>query len=291
VLRAKAADLLRGRLPEPVKRWARTALGRGAAVEPRLGRRGVVEDLFFWIGDERHDTVLPLQNYFSVLYPDLDTTTGGTLVLRDALGRVLGRHEFHLRAHGITRLRIREVLAAVGARPPEGYGTLRCHLRIPDAVAATLDPLQPFYFWDRFYIGYVTPPAPPCFVHGVDKTYVADHGAAEPALFYDAGKRYAWAPEIPVDLGAYARFSVAVVNRTAAAAAMTLTVTDANDAARTWSADVAPFGAHRFELDPERVRGLAHEDLRLHLDGIPTRWGRPVVFKEFANGALSAMHC
>jgi hypothetical protein len=128
-------------------------------------------------------------------------------------------------------------------------------------------------------------------VHGVDKTYVADHGVAEPGLFYDPGRRYSWAPEIPVDLGAYARFSVAVVNRTAAAAAMTLTVTDANDAARTWSADVAPFGAHRFDLDPARVAGLAHEDLRLHLDGVPTRWGRPVVFKEFVNGALSAMHC
>jgi hypothetical protein len=128
-------------------------------------------------------------------------------------------------------------------------------------------------------------------VHGVDKTYVADHGAAEPGLFYPPGKRYTWVPEIPVDLHAHTRFSVAVLNRTVAPAPMTLTVTDAHDRAARWSADVAPFGAHRFDVDADRVQGLAVDDLRLRLEGIPTRWGRPVVFKEFANGAISAMHC
>ena len=290
-MRAKAVELLRGHLPEPVKRWARTALRRETAAAPRFSGHGVVEDLFFWIADDRHDTILPLQNYFSVLYPDLDTATDGRLVLRDAAGRVLGEHDFRLAAHGITRLRVRTVLSDLRARSAEGYGTLRCHLRIPDAVVATLDPAEPFYFWDRFYIGYERAPAPPCFVHGVDKTYVADHGAAAPGLFYAAGTRQAWAPEIPVDLRAYTRFSVAVVNRTTAPAPMRLTVTDAHDRARQWSAHVAPFGAHRFDLEAGQLHDLAHDDLRLHVDGIPTRWGRPVVFKEFANGAISAMHC
>lgn len=291
MLKARAVELLRRRLPEPVKRWARTALRSHAATEPRFARLGVIEDLFFWMADGRHDTVLPLQNYFSVLYPDLATATDGALVLHDARGRVLGRHDFRLAAHGITRLRVSAVLATLGARVAEGYGTLRCHLRIPDAVVATLDPTEPFYFWDRFYIGYVAPPAPPCFVHGVDKTYVAEHGTVAPGLFYAAGKRYTWVPEIPVDMRAYTRFSVAVINRTTTPAPMTLTVTDARDGVRAWSAEVAPFGAHRFDLDADGVGGLADEDLRLHLDGIPTRWGRPVVFKEFANGAISAMHC
>ena len=290
-MKAKALDVLRRRLPEPVKRWARAAMSRTRDEGPPLGRRGVIEDLFFWMADGRLDTVLPLQNYFSVLYPDLETGTDGALILQDANGRVLGRHRFALPAHGMTRLRVSAVLAALGTRSAAGYGTLRCQIRIPDAVVATLDPAQPFYFWDRFYIGYVAPPSPPCFVHGVDKTYVADHGIGDARLFYQPGKRYTWVPEIPVDMALYTRFSVVVVNRTTDTVPVSLIVSDAADRSRAWSANVSPFGAHRFDVDPEQVRELAADDLRLRLDGIPTRWGRPVVVKEFANGAISAMHC
>jgi hypothetical protein len=99
-------------------------------------------------------------------------------------------------------------------------------------------------------------------------------------------------PEIPIDLTVYARLSVVVVNRTDGAAPLTLTVTDGADAARAWDAVVAPRGAHRFALTAGDLGGgLDPRHLRLRLDGIPTRWGRPVVFKEFRNGAISAMHC
>ena len=32
-------------------------------------------------------------------------------------------------------------------------------------------------------------------------------------------------------------------------------------------------------------------ELRLRIEGMTTQWGRPLVFKEFADGAISAMHC
>ena len=82
-----------------------------------------------------------------------------------------------------------------------------------------------------------------------------------------------------------------LVNRTDTTATVALTVQDGRDGGRRWSASVAARGAHRFTLTARDVDGLDAHDLRLRLDGIPTRWGRPVVMKEFANGAISAMHC
>src|SRR5439155_12480354 len=120
------------------------------------------------------------------------------------------KHPFTIAAHRRVHLRDSAVLSALGARAETGYRTLRCQIRIHDSVVPTLDPAEPFYFWDRFYIGYVAPPNPPCFVHGVDKTYVADHGHDEARLFYAPGKRYTWVPEISVDMRLYTRFSVVV---------------------------------------------------------------------------------
>ena len=292
MLARKATELGRRYLPAPLKRLARAALTRKPAPVAPSARAGIVEDLCFWMADADVDTVLPLQNYFSVLYPDLATATRGTLALYDHAGRALGRHAFVLPAHGLVKLRVRDLLARSGARAPEGYGTLLCDIAMPEAVRATLDPAEPFFFWDRFYIAYEPRGGMPCFVHGVDKTYVADADGGTMRPFYQPGPRYTWVPEIPVDLTAYARFSVVVVNRTAAAAPVTLTVTDGADASRAWNATVAALGAHRFVLSAEGLgSGVDPRDLRLRLDGIPTRWGRPVVFKEFQHGAISAMHC
>lgn len=242
------------------------------------------------MADGRLDTVLPLQNYFSVLFPDLETTTHGTLHVYDARGGLLGRRPFDLPAHAVVPLRVSEVLRDIDRSAPEGYGTLLCDIRVPPDVRRFLGE-EPFYFWDRFYIAYVPAAGPPCFVHGVDKTYVAEADTGALVPFYAGGRRYTWVPEIPVDLSLYARFSVILVNRTDAPARLALTVADDADATRRWDAEVAPRGVHRFELTAAAAAGLSVRDLRLQVDGIPTRWGRPVVFKEFANGAISAMHC
>ena len=292
MLARKVTELGRRYLPAPLKRLARAAFTRKLAPAAPGARAGIVEDLCFWMADANVDTVLPLQNYFSVLYPELATATRGTLALYDHAGRALGRHPFELPAHGLVKLRVRDLLARSGARAAEGYGTLLCDIEMPDAVRATLDPAERFFFWDRFYIAYEPRGGMPCFVHGVDKTYVADAFSGVMTPFYPPGSRYTWVPEIPVDLTAYARFSVVVVNRTAAPAALTLTVTDGADASRVWDATVAALGAHRFVLRPDDLGAAVDpRDLRLRLDGIPTRWGRPVVFKEFRHGAISAMHC
>ena len=284
--------MLKHLVPTAARRWTRALRsqtrwwsGRGPQ------KKGIIEDLYYWVADGRLDTLLPLQNYFSVFFPDIETSTTGTLLLYDADGQPLGRRAFELLAHGLVKLRISQVLQELGVRAPQGYGTLVCDLRMPEAVRASLDPQEPFYFWDRFYIGYLSTSGQPCFVHGVDKTFVAKIAGGRWDTFYPAGKRYRWIPETPVDLSSYHRFSVVLINRTSRCARVTLTISDDDDIASRLTQAIAPFGAHRFELDERSTRGLDRQRLRLRVDGMPTRWGRPVVFKEFANGAISAMHC
>ena len=293
MLRRKTVDVARRYAPKSLKRLARAVLTKPTPehATAALARHGIIEDLCFWMADEHVDTVLPLQNYFSALYPELATDTRGTLHVYDARGRALLKHEFSLPGHGLAKLRVGGLLREAGARADVGYGTLLCDLEVPSPVLATLDPTTPFYFWDRFYIAYQPHGGVPCFVHGVDKTFVADAAGGGLADYYPTGQQYAWAPEIPLDLSQYVRFSVVVVNRTGVETSITLTVRDGADGTRAWTRRVPGRGAHRFTLTREDVPGLDVRDLKLRLDGIPTRWGRPVVLKEFANGAISAMHC
>lgn len=266
---------------------ARRLLGGEEIATVRGARLGVVEDLCYWVADARVDTVVPLHNYFSVLFPDVDTRTTARIELYDPQGRPLAERELDLPAHALVTARASAMLAGGGG---ERYGALLCDIRIPDAVRKAVADDEGFHFWDRFYVSYVTRDGQPCFVHGVDKTYVADADGGR-RTFYPAGRRYVWQPEIPVDLAQYERFSVILINRTTGGANVTLTVTDGADAERRWSAAVPAFGTQRFDLDRRAATGLEHADLRLRIDGMPTRWGRPVVFKHFPNGAISAMHC
>lgn len=278
--------------PRPIRRLAKSILFKPQALTPPPRSQGVIEDLYYWVADGRLDTILPLQNYFSVLFPDLETATEGTLYLNDHRGRTIGAKPFRLGAHALVKLRLSAVLGELGAAVPEGYGTLLCDLRIPEAVLRSLDPREGFYFWDRFYIGYLTPHGQPSFVHGVDKTYFVRAGSQAMDPVYPPGRRYTWVPELPIDLGLYRRLSVVVINRTTDRADVTLTMSDAQDVSRQWRAGIPPRGVQRFELGAGTAgESGGGEALRLRLDGMPTPWGRPVVFKEFPNGAISAMHC
>ena len=252
---------------------------------------GVVEDLYYWVADGTLDTLLPLQNYFSVFYPELETAMSGTLILNSPSGKELGRRPIELAAHALLKLRLSQVIRDLGLQDAHGYGTLLCDWRIPDAVAERLNPKEPFYFWDRFYIGYLGPTGQPCFVHGVDKTFIAQHRSWRFDRFYPGDKRWTWIPEIPINLTQYPKCSIIMVNRTHRLANLTLQAADRRDTVRQWSAEVAPHGVHRFVLDRRTTKGLDPVDIRLQVEGMPTRYGRPVVFKEFENGAISALHC
>jgi hypothetical protein len=72
---------------------------------------------------------------------------------------------------------------------------------------------------------------------------------------------------------------------------VTLVLSDSEDKSLSWGAEIPRKGVQRFELTRENTAGLIPIELRMRIKGMATQYGRPVVFKEFHNGAISAMHC
>jgi len=281
-------------LPRRVKTLARQWLFKHRHPS-HLGLKGVgvVQDLYYWVSDGRLDTLLPIQNFFSVFFPNQDTTTTGFLEIFSHAGKKLARKEFEVPHMGCLKLRLSNVLRENGLEleKDSGFGTLICNLSVPPQVRELVEKDQPFYFWDRFYIGYVNQVGQPTFVHGVDKTFIYHSGDQDPERWYLPARDYKWAPEIPVNIQDYEKFTVIVVNRVSKPKQVKLVVADTSDLRRDWEATIQPNGVHRFELTSSNTSGLNPEELRLRIEGMSTQWGRPLVFKEFASGAISVMHC
>nr|MBI3612730.1 hypothetical protein [Nitrospirota bacterium] len=290
----EAAMAVASYLPRSVKSVARRLLFKNRhPAHVSLRGQGAVQDLYYCVADGRLDTLIPIQNYFSVFYPLLDTSTSGSLVVFDREGRLLGRKEFALRHLACLKFRLSQLLKEFGRTSSAdfAYGTLVCNIALPASVRQAIADSGPFYFWDRFYVGYLNQVGQPTFVHGVDKALIYQAGRDEPGRWYPAARTYAWAPEIPVNITEYERFTVVMLNRVSRPAQVRLVVQDTGDRSREWEATIHPNGVHRFELTPANTAGLEPLELRLRIEGMTTQWGRPLVFKEFANGAISAMHC
>ena len=258
---------------------------------PALKGHGTVQDLYYWVADGDLDTVVIGQNYFSALFPQIDTATEATLSVYDDGGAFLGRRSFSLAHCGGAKHRVSSLLEELEQPPERPYGTLEVHIAIPRDVLAHIQDQKSFYFWDRFYIGYTTSLGQTCFVHGIDKTNIYREGSLEPVEWYKGPEERQWAPEIPVDIDDYKKLNVIMINRTSRSAPVRLTLSDSEDRSLSWSANIPPKGVHRFELTEADTAGLATKELRMRVKGMPTAYGRPVLFKEFHNGAISAMHC
>ena len=279
-------------LPRSLKPLAKTLYFRGSnPVHSKLKKFGTVQDLYYWVADAKLDTMLLLQNYFSALYPELETETDGRISLYGDDGEFLGSNPFSLAHNGAARFRVSSLLNDLQDSPSYSFGTLEVHIDIPRAVLDHIQDQRSLYFWDRFYISYVSSQGQPCFVHGVDKTNIYRDGTSEPIAWYPEPLDHQWAPEMPLNLEEYERFSVIMINRTLKETHTTLTLWDREDKNLSWSVTIPPRGIHRFVLSKDDVPGLIATDLRMGLTGMATKYGRPAVFKEFANGAVSAMHC
>ncbi len=281
-------------LPRSVKSVTRRWLF-GKSHPSHIGLRGIgaVQDLYYWVADGALDTFLPVENYFSVFYPLLDTSTVGTITVFDDQGLEIGQKNFELAHLGSCTIRISHILQELGAERKSDvtFGTLICDIAVPVSVRQALGATKPFYFWDRFYIGYLSKAGQPTFVHGVDKTFISQTGRQGFNRWYPSARTYQWAPEIPINIIEYERFTVIVMNRVSRSAHFRLVVEDTSEQYREWDAVIGPNGVHRFELTAANTAGLDPHELRMHLEGLTTQWGRPLVFKEFAVGAISVMHC
>src|SRR6266496_691245 len=98
-------------LPRSVKAAARRILFKNSH-PAHLGLRGqgAVQDLYYWVADGKLDTLLPIQNYFSVFYPMLDTKTCGVVEVFDSQGERLGRKEFSLGHMSTVKCRLSQLL-------------------------------------------------------------------------------------------------------------------------------------------------------------------------------------
>ena len=279
-------------LPGNLRAAAKSAYHRNRHwAHPGLKQYGTVQDLCYWVADGEFDTLLLLQNYFSALYPELDTRTEGAVSLLDKDGVFLGEQAFTLPHQGSAKITASNLREKLGVAQETAFGTLEVNIAIPMEVRAHIEGQKSFYFWDRFYLGYANQRGQVCFVHGVDKTHIYREGNPEPQFWYGSPRHHEWAPEIPVDIQDYKQLSVIVINRASQETEMTLMLSDTNDKFLTWDANIPSEGVHRFALDKENTAGLEPTELRIRIKGMATRFGRPVVFKEFPNGAFSAMHC
>jgi hypothetical protein len=279
--------LTRG-LPRGVKVLGKKLFFQGEVVS--LQGVGTIQDLHYWVADGHLDTLLLFQNYFSVVYPTLSTATSGSIYLFSRDGVLLGTKDFSLPHLGSTKFNVASLLKEFHVAPEHPFGTLEYRLRIPPAVLALIRQEAPFYFLDRFYICYITAQGQPTFVHGIDRTHIFREGRRRPIRYFPRPEGRPWAPETPVNIAQYKKFSVILTNRSSRSATMGLVVSDINDHSLKWRARILPNGVHRFELTPENTLPLHPVELRMRIEGMASGLGRPLLFKEFPNGAVSALH-
>jgi hypothetical protein len=258
--------------------------------QPQFRGFGTINELYLWRLDRGIDTVAPIQNYFSFLFPELETASEGTLWIHDRRGKEIARHEFELPRAGMHVFR----LSRIADRALE-FGTLMWHIRMPDSVAAQ-DAIRRnlVYFTDRGYICYEKAPNQPCFAHGVDRYAVFQKQATQQyGLFYpESGLSRAWLAEFPLRQGMQEEVEIVLINRSSARREYTVTVhqNGGREIHRAKPA-VEPRGVALARLDAGVFARLDGRDGYFVVDGIPTQWGRPAIMRHFAGGAMSAMHC
>jgi hypothetical protein len=292
VVKEEVLKKVANHLPGSVRSLAKRLYRRNSHwAHPALKKFGTVQDLYYWVADGNLDTLLLLQNYFSALYPGLNTETEGAVSLYGKSGSALGKVPFSIAHCGCAKFRVSSLLEELQVSPGNDFGTLEVNIAIPREVLEHIQYQKAFYFWDRFYIGYVNGQGQTCFVHGVDKTHIYREGKSDPLYWYKKPEGRQWAPEIPVDINIYEKFNVIMINRTSRSTNVSLTLSDSKDNSLSWSGRIPSKGVHRFELTRENTASLVPTELRMRVKGMATQYGRPVVFKEFPNGAISAMHC
>jgi hypothetical protein len=258
--------------------------------QPQFRRFGTINELYFWRLDRDIDTVAPVQNFFSFLFPHLDTATEGWLWVYDRDGKQVAQRRFEVPHAGMHVLRLSEFVDR-----GLGHGTLMWHLRMPDRIAT--DPevrANLVYFTDRGYLLYEKSGCQPCFIHGVDRYAVFQRQEEERYdLFYAGGRgTRSWVAELPLRRGMQEELEVVLLNRSAQQHEFSVGVhRNGGEQIHSARAAVQPRGAGLVLLNADVLSRLGDTEGYLRIDGIPTQWGRPALMRHFAGGAISTMHC
>lgn len=277
-------------LPKSFRPWLKSNVPLWLQRRRQFRKFGSINELYFWRMDHGIDTVAPIQNYFSNLFPDLETTTHGQIWIYDHNGVEIARREFELPHRGMHLVRISELVGR-----EQIYGTFMWHIRMPDSVAnQELVRKNLVYFTDRGYICYEKDNSQPAFVHGVDRYAVFQHQEMESKdLFYGEPERErAWIPEFPVQADMQSSIDVMLLNRTHDVRKCLLTLhRNGGEKIFEVTQTILPRGGALLSLDKPTLDLLQSDTGYFMVTGLPTHWGRPAITRHFSSGAISVMHC
>ena len=277
-------------LPKTLKPWFKSKVPLSWQRQRHFRKFGSINELYFWRLDHDLDTVAPIQNYFSNLFPEVDTKTRGQVWIFDRNGLEISALDFDLPSHGMHQVRISDLIDR-----EYGYGTFMWHIRIPDSIAK-LEVVRKnlIYFTDRGYICYEKNHAQPAFVHGVDRYAVFQEQFMQSSeLFYGhPDKEWSWTPEFPIQAGMQSAIDVMLLNRTKGPCECAVTLyRNGGDKVFETTQKLMPRGGVILPLGSEVLQQLEGSGGYFKVSGLPTQWGRPAITRHYHCGAISVMHC
>lgn len=277
-------------LPKSFRPWLKSRLPLRLQRQRNLRQFGTINELYFWRLDHGIDTVAPIQNYFSNLFPNHQTGTCGRIWVFDRSGIEIASSDFDLPQGGMHLVRMSEMVGR-----EHNFGTFMWHIRMPDSVAnLELVRKNLMYFTDRGYICYEKNNSQPAFVHGVDRYSVFQGQDMDSKDFFygKPEKGRAWIPEFPIQPGMQSEIDLMLLNRNRSIRKCLITM-HRNGGEKVFESHqtILPGGASLLNLNQEVLGLLENDNGYFMVTGLPTQWGRPTIARHFPSGAISVMHC
>ncbi len=275
-------------VPRSLRHWISRKIPDHLKREKHLKKFGVINDLYFWRTDDEIETIAPIQNFYSPLFPNLDTKTKGHVWIWDNQGNLLDDHTFTLSHMGCYELNINKFT------PKDSLGIFMWHISIPHSVANFPEvEKEKIYFTDRGYICFLKNGVQPIFMHGIDRySTFQKQSLIDFDLFYKYDNNKTWIAEFPLNKSSEIKIDIILINRSMKSRSFTLDVFK-NGNIKLFSKDfMAPSKTVAiFTLTEDDLSILENDSGYFSISGIPTPWGRPAIMRHFKNGAISEMHC
>ena len=275
-------------LPKNLKYWISRKIPDHLKREKHLKKFGVINDLYFWRTDNQIETIAPIQNFYSPLFPNLDTKTKGYVWIWDNQGKLINQHTFPLPHMGYYELNINKFA------PSDNIGTFMWNISVPDAVADIPEVKnERIYFTDRGYICFLKNGIQPSFIHGIDRfSTFQKQSLTNFEAFYTRDDNKTWVAEFPLNKSSETKIEIILINRSKKTRNFTLDVFKNGNVKLFSKNHIAPSKTVIiFTLSEDELSLLGNDSGYFSISGIPTPWGRPAIMRHFKNGAISAMHC
>ncbi len=253
-----------------------------------------LSDLWYFTEVKPLHTRLQLMNFYSTLFPQIDTATTYTIFLHDMSGKKIKTVKGDLGADEIKYLELKDLLEGTGCNE----GTV-CWIITPSAaVRKEAWKLGIRQFHDRGYISYHSDFGGYSVVHGVS-SYVRN--GRYPALMtkvYGKPDNEPFVTGVMIDTDGLTKVSLLMVNRSKGVGSGKIRFLDLKTGKKVLekSFSMNPNGAARIACDKNDIAVMkkkASKGNRIFyfaVDGLATEAGRPCMLREFGK-SFAIMHC